>query len=586
MGTNNLNDRSSGETIVQAFFNDIHTAMNADFVGRNSSGVPTSGQSLGTAAFPWGTARFNGLVIGGSTVDVSQVSAPAFRVVSGATRAGSNQPAFLDPAGAAGGASVTVLATTTNLVADINGATATLTADIVKSGLTLAPAANNTALVNDTVAADQEDTRLWGEIDHNKPITMDTVGTSISGLLATWQAFKINDGATDEAFFAKIESVTSLEKAFRGYFQDAAQAPVNRIKFFNNDTITLLTANYLFLDSDLATVDATTTVPVWDFSAPGSPVTGDYWFDLGNTLWKRYDGATFQTVNRVFIGIAVCDDTDCLYARPVDFDARYSSANNMVLEKQSTEIIRARNIYSKISVAGIELFYQKTAPLWNITTDLAGSADMYNATEQASTRYYCYVKDDGDTVISDISPYLRIDLFGYYHPHNPWRYMGESFNDSGSALQGAGSEAEALIVRYETNAGQSIGTGVAIRLQYEDELDDNYKSVIDPAVTWEFIVPFEGIYTLHAQAFSIASAVVSRREIQILLNGITHRINRGYVQSGSVEQGAEITEIFTLKKGDTIEIFYFQNTGGALAIFSDRLVNFVTISGVRTPVSR
>jgi hypothetical protein len=69
---------------------------------------------------------------------------------------------------------------------------------------------------------------------------------------------------------------------------------------------------------------------------------------------------------------------------------------------------------------------------------------MYSATEQASTMYYLYVTDKGETVISDISPYFRSDLFGEYHPHNPWRCVGLAYNDASSDISGAGSVAPAL----------------------------------------------------------------------------------------------------------------------------------------------
>lgn len=54
-GTGTLTDRSTGQTITSAFFNDIHSAIKSDFVGRNSSGVATAGQNLGTSTYPWGS---------------------------------------------------------------------------------------------------------------------------------------------------------------------------------------------------------------------------------------------------------------------------------------------------------------------------------------------------------------------------------------------------------------------------------------------------------------------------------------------------------------------------------------------------
>jgi len=433
MGTGALTDRSAGEVIIADFFNSIHSAMNGDFVGRNASGAATSGQAFGTAAIPWGTVRAGGLVINGASVDVSQVAAPPFRVISGAKRSTSNQPAYIDPAGAGNGASFVVLATAIDLVFDVNAVAFTLAADITKSSLSAAPSSNNTALVNDADAADGDETRLWGELDGSRDITIDAAGSSITGLVNTWQVFKVV-GVGTEYFTAYVESSTQLTNAFRGYFYDDSLDPINRTAFTDDNVITLMKAHWIFMDKDLTTVDTTTKAPHYGNAAPSSPATGDYWFDTVNKLWKRHDGASFQTVNRTYIGIAVMDATDCVAARSVDFDARYKSDSSLDARFDTTSIFEARGFHQKSHIAGTELDFGTAKPVWNITTDLAASVDMYNATEQASTLYYLYAKDDGEEIISDIEPFWRADLFGYYHPHNPWRFVKSVFNDSSSDL--------------------------------------------------------------------------------------------------------------------------------------------------------
>lgn len=436
MGTNTLTNRSDGQTILDTFFNDIHQAINSDFVGRNTSGVPTSGQSLGTTAIPWGSLRANGLVINGSSVDVSQISAPPFRVVSGKTRSASNQPQFIDPAGSAGGLSFTVLGSATNLVFDTNGATSTLTTDIAKSSLTAAPSTNNTCLVNDTTAADQQETFTWGENDCTKDyITIDNVGTEITALDGTQAAFLTENG---EAFICTVDTSNNrLWKCLRGFFYNSAGNPVNRASLNNNDTLTLLKLGYVFVDDDLSTIDVTYTQPVYQFDAPSAPSSGDYWFDIGNSVWKRYDGVQFQLVDRTFIGWFASDDTDCLYSRCVDFDKRYKPDYAMGINVQTTEIAELTGPLQKVNVAGEEITFGNDRNTWNITADLAPSADLYNSTEQASTTYYLYVKDTGDLVISDIEPYQRPDFYGYYHPHNPWRCVGQMYNDGSSNVTAA-----------------------------------------------------------------------------------------------------------------------------------------------------
>lgn len=434
MGVNTLNNRSAGQTIVETFWNDIHTSLNGDLVGRNATGVPTAGQNLGTVSVPWGTVRANTLVLNGAVVDTSQITAPPNRVISGAKRSTSNQPQFITPNGAS--LSFTVEGTPTSLVFDVNGTEVTISADIVKSSLTAAPGSGNTALVNDTEAADQHDTRLWGEAQHRKTITIDTVGANISALVGKFAGFMLDNGSETEYFVAYVKSATELAFCQRGFFYDSSGNPKNRIVFSNNDTITLLKMGYIFAEDDAATIDVTYNPVSYSTEAPSSPSTGDYWYDLANQVWKRYDGAQFNIIDRTLIGMFVNNTTACVGARCVDFFAAYKPANGMVIEKQSTEIARAAHPNTMVSVAGRDIYFGTYLPTWNITTDLAGSTDMYSATEQASRVYYLYVKDTGETVISDISPYFRGDLYGEYHPHNPWRCVGLAYNDSASDIQG------------------------------------------------------------------------------------------------------------------------------------------------------
>ena len=131
MGVNTLTDRSDGQTITEDFFNDIHQALNGDLVGRNATGVPTSGQNLGTVAIPFGTLRANAVVINGQTIDPSLTTIPQNVVISGAVRSGSNQPAFLDPDGSA--LTAVIDGTPTSLVYDVNGTSVTLSAGITLS---------------------------------------------------------------------------------------------------------------------------------------------------------------------------------------------------------------------------------------------------------------------------------------------------------------------------------------------------------------------------------------------------------------------------------------------------------------------
>ena len=468
MGTNTLQTRSAGETITSDFFNDFNTALQSELVGRNASGAATSGQGLGTSTVPWGTGYFNSIVLGGDALDASQITAPANRIVSGATRASSNQPNFITANGSA--LSLTINGNVTNLVYDINGSAATCSTQITVSSLTAAPSSNNTCLVNMGDAADQESTRYWGEPmnefvrnvsyvsnitggvtdsqnPHSESIIVDAMGSGITALVGKFAAFKINDGSSDEYFIAYVKSSTELTNCFRGCFLGSDALPINRVKFANNDTITLMKLTWIFLQSDGTTADVTYNNPNWSFDQPGSPTTGDYWYDLSVDQWKRYSGSAFVQINRTLIGVAISDASHCKASRSMDFFYKYESTNTVTVKRESATNCRVNNVYSNLWVYSQNLDFKLSTPQWNITTDLAatGTKDAY-ATESASTWYYLYFKDTGDVVMSDIGPRYRADLLGCYHPSNPWRCVGVVYNNSSSNLEGISFDGAARLL--------------------------------------------------------------------------------------------------------------------------------------------
>ena len=480
MGTNTLQSRSSGETITADFFNDFNTALQTEVVGRNSSGAPTSGQGLGSSTVPWGTGYFNSIVLGGSAIDTSQMTAPANRIVSGATRSSSNQPNYLTANGSA--LSLIINGDPTDLVFDVNGVAVTCNTDITVASLTAAPSTNNTCLVNMADAADQELTRYWGEQTNEfvaqtsqdatadplyKYITVDTMGSEISGLIGKFAAFKINNGSNDEYFLAYVKSATELTQCMRGCFLGNTGLPINRIKFANNDTITLMKLTWVFLTNDGTTADVSYQNPVWSFDEPGSPATGDYWMDLGASQWKRYSGSAFVTISRTLIGIAISDASNCVATRSMDFYYSYKDTNTISVERTSATNCQVNNTHGNIYVYSGNLDFKIYKPQWNITTDLASTAtnDSY-LSETASTYYYLYFKDTGDRVISDIGPIRRDDLLGEYHPNNPWRCVGLVFNNSSSNLEGGVTDGNdriypaVALVKDIKNYNQAGGTNV------------------------------------------------------------------------------------------------------------------------------
>lgn len=440
MGLGNLTTRAGGQPVDETWWNTIQDAIKETLVPRNSSGVPTAGQDLGSSTYPWGRVYADSLVVDGSLVDLDAVTnLSPYKIVSGKIRSTSNQPAFLTPAGSGGGRSLTISATATNLVYQVADTTVTLAADIVVSALTAAPSSNNTATINDASASGQNAYRMRGAsgaeyfTGSGNSLTITSAGTEITDLVGKRAAFKLTHSGSDEYFTARIESSTSLKDCYRGFFYDSSLNPINAVTISNSDTITLMKLGWLFLDVNGTTTDTVYNEPVYGGTQPSSPASGDYWYDTANSQWKRYTGSTYASVDRILIGMFFCDATDCLGVRCFDFFATQKQDNTVRIGTLNNADVSTDSVPSHVVVMGNKIDFGNKQT-WEMATHLAASTDMYTSTEQASRVYFFYVTDEGSKKISDIMPYYRGDLLGWYHPHNPWRCVFSAYNDVSSNL--------------------------------------------------------------------------------------------------------------------------------------------------------
>ena len=423
MGTNTLETAySNGEIIDASHINELTESLLNAFVGRNSSGVPEAGKSLGTAALPWGNIYGTGLILNGLAVDPSTITTLPNRVVSGRTRTLSSLGDFLRADGTTN--AFTLLAASTELVLSINNTAVTYDSDQVKTSITLAPSTNNTCDIND---ANMVNSKYAGELDaFRKVITIDNAGSEITNRIGQIAAFKT---PTNEILIGKIESATEIRNVLRGYYIDDAGDPIKRGVLSNNDTLTFLQIGWVFAEDDANTIDISYSSPSISYNAPTSPVTGQYWFDISNQLWKRYSGTEFETVNRILIGQVVSDDTATVASRSYDFTKQFKETNNLEIELESTEIVRVKSDKAVVNVYGVEITVDLSAIRWNITTDLESGL-----TEASDTTYYLYLGDDARPIISDQRPHKRPDLKGFYHPYESYRCVGSCYNDGSSNL--------------------------------------------------------------------------------------------------------------------------------------------------------
>lgn len=398
-----------------------------------------------------------------NTLFTSFAGLPNNRIESGRIRStDSGQANFLVANGAA--RTVTLAGSSTPFVYRVAGVQYTISTDVTQTSLTAAPSSNNTCLVNDSLAADQHDTRFWGAPWHRRSITVDAMGSEITSLVGKFAAFKINNGSSDEYFLAFVQSATQLTKVFRGFFFNSSGTPVKPIVFSDNDVITLQKLTFVFAKTD-GTLDVCYTNPTWSYDEPSSPAIGDFWFDMANDVWKKTLGAGFFTANATLVGVCIQDTANTVAAHSFEFYSVFKDDNTFSIEKSTNSIARASNREAVVSVGNKTHSFGHHLPTWNMAADLAGSTEMFDATEQASRFYYLYVKQTGDLAISDIFPYYKATMLGWYHPYNVWRCVGLLYNDASSNILVAQS-VDSKDKNYEiiVQGGNGVGaTDISIR---------------------------------------------------------------------------------------------------------------------------
>jgi hypothetical protein len=356
------------------------------------------------------------------------------RIVSCRKRTASSQSIALVPHGTNRTASLK--GATTNFVYYINGVQYTISTDVVSATLLAAPASNNTCLVDDAGASGTEDTKYIGEF--GTELTVDTMGTEISALVGKLAAFKV--GA--EYFIARVKSATKLTEVRRGYCFDSTDTPLPRVAISNNDSISLMKLAWIYAKTN-GTIVAGYTEPRVQDDEPASPATGDYWFDIGADIWKLFDGASWNSADATFVGIAISNTTATVAARSADIFVAADGKSNVQIEKFDNASVRSKQPSSEINVFGSELKFQEDLARWDMTLNLDSGV-----TEAADTLYYFYLTETGDSVISDLCPSYRAEYAGMYHPFHTWRCVGQAYNDASSNIEAVVSYHDASEQNY------------------------------------------------------------------------------------------------------------------------------------------
>lgn len=353
-------------------------------------------------------------------MDLSSVQSDPNRIVSGRARPFSRKSDFLDTL--PGQLAVRIAASAIPLNLSIDGLSTTYNQDVVVNALE-GVTSNNTCLANDTGMTDD---LFAGEVDYVYStgkygvITVDAMESEMTSRIGQYQGLKIGDSYA----YGLIKSANELANVRRNFFFDPSREPILTEGLSNNDTITMLTTGWLFVDSETSTMpELTYRYPVESFAAPANPVAGNYWKDLSINKWKRYSGTSWVIVKRIPVAVCVFESGECKAYRCLDFGTTSSGLNDLELEVAGDEKLALRRP-GRIDIAGVLHFVRELE--WNITTDLLNTAE-------GNSQYY-------NAVLTELlrprltenkrRPVHRPDLGGYYDPFENWKAVARAYNNA------------------------------------------------------------------------------------------------------------------------------------------------------------
>ena len=419
---------ATGDLVDQYF-----QALNSDFIPRSSDGeAEDQAGSLGTNNYQWDRIYVkNGLVLNGAEVDLGSIDVKQYAINSGKSNL-SGYPAFLTTLGTSTSALLDTSAGVSPLELVINNNSLEIDSDQYYTSLSLGPSSNNICLVNSNSStsgdyfAGADFTKYIGEYpNYGAYIPIDTLGTELSSLPVSVKAFKAYNGSNTEYFLGEIDVSNSRLYPFK-----RGIAGSNRVALTNNNTITLLKASYLFMELSGPTKHATTTFPSFLDDAPSSPSAGDWYFDTSTNVWNRYNGASWDAKNAIWIGTAISDSTGVIGVEPNDFDLAFRADLDYRMS-----YIDGGTVLVNINRACVGSQEIKTTSQRGRRIKLSEAVDRdTGVSETASTFYYVYLNSDAKPVFSDIGPRILDRRRGLYHPNKYYRFLGRIYNDSDSNI--------------------------------------------------------------------------------------------------------------------------------------------------------
>ena len=137
------------------------------------------------------------------------------------------------------------------------------------------------------------------------------------------------------------------------------------------------------------------------------------------------------------------------------------------------------------------------------------------------------------------------------------------------------------LIRYKTNAGQTIGSGAITVINYEDLVYDPY-FLVTTGANWVFTANHAGYYMVQAMAIFTTTDAWALGEIGTLMlykNGGQFSVldfKDNYSADANL-MALHGNDLVYMAVGDTLDIRIYQGTGGNLDLYNDGDYNYVSI---------
>ena len=455
MGANNLTINVADSDAVEAdHVNQYGLALDGDLVPRRDGTPATRAGALGSAVHQWSEVHAQSLVVNGQSLDVSAVQGERYQIISGRTFPTGPAPDFLR---AQADGSVKLLAASTPLNLVINNKNVEIDTDI-DFPVSMGPDTANTAI-------------SFAEFFERGSLQAVAIGTALPiALNEQWVAFE----ASGNVFFGKYQP--SFNFGITGFLDSPALTKALGFNFVNRDgtgtasidpsiftlvgetgssfACKLINLGWVFVVDDKS-VDVTYSRPIFSFTEPTSPSTGDYWFDARAMVYKKHNGTSFVTANAILVGLVAADSTGAISTRCFDFNRNYRSNPNLKLLRVDNNKASLGGNIGPISVYGRDLFTRVDADIiWDLSTV---------SNKQNETNYYAYLTHEGEPLISTSPPVYRARLNGFYSLLENNLCIGVlPINKNGNLAHvraiGNNNITRFLMSHSNTNAGQIINS--------------------------------------------------------------------------------------------------------------------------------